>query len=373
MTFAVDDRNLFRAHKSPMMNYQELSELLSVLGISDDIQNVTTRDINVAFRKQAPKVHPDKASEEEKEEKTEAFKKLRAAYDQLKKYLLEKPADELVIVENSDEDVFFADNFDQFNFPFENKGSFTVSIEDYLADTWQEFITKLLGEPKVVINPWGTECDRIWKINYTGIDITMHMYNKPKNKNGSKLMLQGSHQSILCSYVFEELPNIYKLVCANKPRRLESRSGPPRKSNSKPVVKCDQCNFKSTLVQMKMHLKTIHATKPKRAHERLPNFTPLTKPAKRSKPANTIINCEGIVDDDSILLIDDSFTGREKPIDINIETNSPQEENIVEMKPLLSCGKCEFDCETEENLKAHVSDILHLASAQTVNFLQMKG
>ena len=56
-----------------MMNFQELSELLSILGIQDDVKNVTTRDINVAFRRQAPKVHPDKASADEKEEKTEAL------------------------------------------------------------------------------------------------------------------------------------------------------------------------------------------------------------------------------------------------------------------------------------------------------------
>ena len=34
-----------------MMTNQELSELLAVLGIKDDIVNVTKRDVNVAFRK----------------------------------------------------------------------------------------------------------------------------------------------------------------------------------------------------------------------------------------------------------------------------------------------------------------------------------
>ena len=64
------------------------------------------------------------------------------------------------------------DNFEKFNFPFENKCSFTVSIEDSLADTWQNCIETIHGhgEPKIVLNGWGTECDRIWKVQH-GDDI----------------------------------------------------------------------------------------------------------------------------------------------------------------------------------------------------------
>ena len=159
--------------------------------INDDISNVTIRDLNVAFRKLALVLHPDKADEDEKEEKTAAFKTLRAAYEKLKTYLEEEPdyPDCNETAEVNDEEVFFKDNFDKFNFPYQNMGSFTVTIEDHLADTWQECIATLLGEPKVVINPWGTECDRLWKVNHEGIVITLHIYNKPKNKKGSKLIL----------------------------------------------------------------------------------------------------------------------------------------------------------------------------------------
>ena len=231
-----------------------------------------------------------------------------------------------------------------------------------MADTWQEFIANILGEPKVVINPWGTECDRSWKVHYADIDITIHLYNKPKNKKGSKLMLQGRRQSVLCSYVFEELPKIYKLVRANRPQRIEASSATSRKPNTKPSVKCEQCKFKSTLVQMKMHIKTVHATKPKKAHKRLSNFTPLSKPSKRCKPQklDTIINCEGIVDN-SFLLIDDSFSGKSTPLEMNVQSETYEKDNVVEMKPLLSCGKCEYDCETKENLEAHFNNV-HVAS-----------
>ena len=83
----------------------------------------------------------------------------------------------------------------------------------------------------MVINDQGTECDRHWKVNYAEIVLTLHIYNNPKNKKGSKLMLQGSLQSALCSYVFEELPKVYKLVCLNKPKEMESNI----KQGMKPV------------------------------------------------------------------------------------------------------------------------------------------
>ena len=40
--------------------------MLSILEIHDDIANVTERIVNVAFRKRAKQVHPDKAGPETK-------------------------------------------------------------------------------------------------------------------------------------------------------------------------------------------------------------------------------------------------------------------------------------------------------------------
>ena len=137
--------------------------------IGEDIFNVTVRDVNVAFRKRAKVVHPDRAGAET----TAAFQKLKAAHEKLKDYLNKQGMDKYEIIENDDEELFFKHNFEHFNFPFENNGCFTVAIEDSMADTWQEFI----GEPRVVKNDWGTECDRSWKVKYAGIEITLHIYN----------------------------------------------------------------------------------------------------------------------------------------------------------------------------------------------------
>ena len=84
---------------------------------------------------------------------------------------------------------------------------------DNLADTWQDCIEKFLGSPKVVVNGWGTQCDRNWKTNHKGIEITVHIYNESKNKKGSKLMVQGSKHSLICSFIFNELPKMYRIAC----------------------------------------------------------------------------------------------------------------------------------------------------------------
>ena len=311
-----------------MMTNEEIRKHLDVLKIQNNINDVTLKDVTLAFRQLALILHPDKAGNES----TAAFQELINAYEKVFDFFKEKHgADFDKIFENDDDQKFFKDNFQKFNFPFENKGSFTVSIEDYLADTWQECIEILLGEPKIVKNAWGTECDRIWKVEHGKIDITLHIYNKPKNKKGSKLMLQGSNQSLICSYVFEELPKMYKLVCDNKPKPLEDKNK-TKMTPSKPAVKWEQCKFKSSLMQMKMHMKSVHGTRPRRNSKRLRNFSPIIKSSKRCKNEKSLkmdlmINSEGIIDEEnSYLLVDDTFSGKETLL----EECTKAEENIEE-------------------------------------------
>ena len=64
-----------------------------------------------------------------------------------------------------------------------------------------------------------------------------------------------------------------------------------------------------------MHMKAIHGPKPKRAAKRMSNFTPVAKQTKKSKTGDEMINSEGIIEvDDSIILMDDSFSGRHTSI-----------------------------------------------------------
>ena len=143
-------------------------------------------------------------------------------------------------------------------------------------------------------------------------------------------MLQGNRQSVICAYVFDELPEIYKKVCDNKPNAVEN--GEVKKKGEKPLVKCDQCRFKSNMMQMKMHIRNVHEIKQRKASKRLPVFTPIAKPSKKSKSCfdpkfDININTEGI-NDESIFLVSDESR----------ESDANLEENVM-LTGIFSCDK----------------------------------
>ena len=158
---------------------------------------------------------------------------------------------------------------------------------------------------------------------------------------------------MICSYVFDELPKIYKLVTENKPLKIETSS----KTKKSSLVSCDQCKFKSSIIQMKMHIKTIHDSTRPRVNKRASNFTPIIKAHKKVKKStpprsNIFFNTEGIMDE-SLLMLDNTFGGKEP--DVTVEENivtclntMPEMENykIAEIV-LYTCDKCENDFETE--------------------------
>ena len=77
--------------------------------------------------------------------------------------------------------------FQKFNFPKENNHSFTVLIENQLADAWEEQLAEVYGDP--IIN--GQSDGRQWyHENYSfenkSAKITIHLWNTPKSSNQSK-------------------------------------------------------------------------------------------------------------------------------------------------------------------------------------------
>ena len=126
------------------MNNIELNKLLLVLKIEKDITNVSLKEVNSAFRRQVKVTHPDRSGDEN----TAKCQILLDAYGKLKEYFTINGADSRDIIESDIEEKFFRENFERFNFPIANMGSFTVSIEDYLADIWQECM-----ENKRTFNP----------------------------------------------------------------------------------------------------------------------------------------------------------------------------------------------------------------------------
>ena len=262
-------------------NYDDVKDALSVLGIeSDKLEQITAKDARIAYHRRALEVHPDKADPDKPEQKAEfnaAFQALGNAYERILKYIVEKLQSQKtdIIESTNDETIFTKEKFGKFNFPFENNGSFTVHVEDKLAEAWQESFENVYGSPRVHLNENGVECDRMWKIIYQNIELTLHFYNhnKPKAKKQSKILVQGGVQSIICEYVFFELPKIYEMV-STKSLQILSQNQQKRKRIATPIKKrnikhkptskleqqsCALCDFTS-VSQAKMihHMKIKH-------------------------------------------------------------------------------------------------------------------
>ena len=146
-------------------------------------------------------LHPNKAGADSKA----AFQQLHESYVKLREHL------NSVHAPNPSVNDFFNDNFECFNFPCENKGSFTVKIENTLASAWNECLSQIFGSPQIKTNLKGTETDRYWKIDYDyqheTLEITLHLYMNPKNKKGSKLLVQGGLQAGICAYALMNFPS----------------------------------------------------------------------------------------------------------------------------------------------------------------------
>ena len=180
---------------------EEILDCLKQLKIDAiDISQLSLKKISTAFQKLALVLHPDKAGDKS----TAAFQQLHQAYEKLRNHMVQSTESD----KGTGVDDFFSDNFESFNFPYENQGSFTVKIEDSLATAWNDSITKHLGIPLIKMNSRSTETDRYWKVKYkhgsNNIELTIHLYMNPKNRTGSKLLVQGSVQSVICAYVFNE-------------------------------------------------------------------------------------------------------------------------------------------------------------------------
>ena len=126
------------------ITYHSLESDCDIVGIDyKDIDNITVRDVIRAYRKEALKVHPDKAGEEDKEKATKAFQALNSSYERILRFIIDKPKDDKDEEDENEEDTenqetrFMEDNFKNFNFPKENEGSFTVQIQHAQADSWQ--------------------------------------------------------------------------------------------------------------------------------------------------------------------------------------------------------------------------------------------
>ena len=325
---------------------------------ANNLEDLTVEKAKKAYRKRAAVIHPDKADPADLKqvaEFTAAFQDLGNSYQRILKYIIEKLKNQSEETDEplNEEDIFAKENFDKFNFPFENTGSFTVLVEDNLADVWQECFECVYGAPQVVINK-GVEGDRFWKIMFgqsgQNIELTVHFYNhnKPRAKKQSKILIQGANQSLICDYVFCELPKIYTMVTSKSaPCVLQLRKSkrkrlttPVKKRNIKykpaPKVEgqtCALCEFTSvSRSKVILHMKTKHTDVGQVVLD-VPNVT-------------RNINAKIFVEDMSVCGLSDS------------------EELLLGNK---SCDNCDFIAADEDGRNMHTDECHNLKTDLTLN------
>ena len=187
-----------------MRDKDSLNQHLDILGISDiEVEALTVHNVKVAFSKLALIRHPDKAGGS-----TAAFQQLLHSYNTVLKHLAENLREEGL---DKDEQ-FLKDLFMNFNFPKENDMSFTIYIENKLADHWDYTLANMYNDP--IIHP--TNYGRQWKTGYSfeesSAKISLTLWKNPKTNKQSKILIQGGKQSLNTIFVFNVLPKLYQEV-----------------------------------------------------------------------------------------------------------------------------------------------------------------
>ena len=289
------------------INCQEVKDDLKILKLEDKkIEDISIREVIIAYRNLARSVHPDTSGYDSKAD----FQALANAYERILGVVVNRSNNEVISKQNNQEDIFEDDeekfvreNFKNFNFPTEKDGNFVVIVQNQLADAWADCFESIYGTPKINTRN-GNEVSRLWKIMYKEIELTVHFYNKPKSTKVSKFLVQGRDLMAKNLFVFNELPSVYKSVCTKSKTSIVMIKSKPE--TGKTPYRCNQCKVTSrTLADLRKHTKTKHKQLTKlptqvstevlfkeeerKSTKRLPVFTPIAKPPKRCKPEQIIL------------------------------------------------------------------------------------
>ena len=176
---------------------------LEILQLADiPIRELTIRRVKLAFFKLSLVKHPDKSGS------TSAFQELLNSYHRILKHL----SDNLENKDLDDDEQFFKEMFNKFNLPKENIQSFTIIIENCLADAWETILSKVYSSPIFNQSNNGFQWKTEYEFNDSLTKISITLWKKPKCDNQSKILIQGGKQFMNTIFVFNELPRIYKLV-----------------------------------------------------------------------------------------------------------------------------------------------------------------
>ena len=291
---------------------------LIILGLSDlSEEALTVNIVKRAFLKLAIVKHPDKAGGS-----TAAFQELLDSY--------ERTLDHINVNQKKanldDDEQFVKDLFNKFNFPRENDHSFTIIIENHLAEIWEEELSEIYNDP--VIN--AANHGRQWKTmyNYEGstAKITVTLWNTPKSNNQSKILIQGGKQSLNTIFVFNELSSIYTKVRLRSKSRPKSISEAPAKSNE-----CEHCEYISqSKSEIELHMKSNHAEDNRENASVLTDRISLKQLVEKTHR----IKCDGC----------DKGFENEKYLENHRSTDHPG----------YKCDSCDVTVRSEDDLRKHI-------------------
>ena len=120
---------------------ESLNQDLAILKLEHiGLEVLTIREVNLAYKRIALKIHPDKTENDS----TAEFQELSNAHQRLLQYLIEKPESSDDDGKNEskkeerEEEQFTRDNFSNFNFPTEKDNSYVVIVQNEMANLWSE-------------------------------------------------------------------------------------------------------------------------------------------------------------------------------------------------------------------------------------------
>ena len=120
------------------MSDNSIIDDLRILGIHETpIKDLTINYVKISFFKLALVKHPDKAGDS-----SAAFQELLSSYHKILKHISEG----LTGNNLDDDERFVKDIFNQCNLPKENKSSYTILIENNLADVWENKLSEIYSD-----------------------------------------------------------------------------------------------------------------------------------------------------------------------------------------------------------------------------------
>ena len=181
----------------------------------------------------------------------------------------------------------------------------------------------------------------------------------------SKIWVQGSNQSLICMFVFQELPLLYKEVCLRKPT-FSSLNPPKKTTRAKPLpFQCNLCKKKTTfksMPDMKMHMKVTHKNtditpqrKPTRAIGR-PNVINISVSSDLLDSENDLTLYKSVSQEEETTIMtykctfcDNSFLELHKVSQHERENHS---ESITVLE--LSCEMCVYKTSNQNEMSEHL-------------------